>query len=72
MALAKTLTGNITQLQGQQGYVLLRYENVVYNTIEGQIVTQKNATQLSAFLSPANRIYDTNGTLIYQIGHLTG
>lgn len=72
MALNDTLTGNATQLQGQQGYVLLRYENVVYNTIEGQIVSQKNASQLSAFLSSADRIYDTNGTLVYQIGHPAG
>jgi uncharacterized membrane protein len=72
VALADTLTGNESQLQGQQGYVLLRYENVVYNTIEGQIASQKNASELRAFLSSADRIYDTNGTLIYQIGHPAG
>jgi uncharacterized membrane protein len=69
IALANTLTGDELQLHGQHGYVLLRYENVVYNTIEGKIVTQNNASQLRAFLSSANRIYDTNGTLIYQISH---
>jgi uncharacterized membrane protein len=72
VALANTLTGDALQLHGQQGYVLLRYENVVYDTIEGQIVTQKNVSQLSAFLSSTDRIYDTNGTLIYQIGHPAG
>ena len=64
-----TLTGDEHQLAVQQGYVLLRYENVVYNTIDGRDILQANTTQLNSDLClGTDRIYDNNGTLIYCLG----